>query len=399
MKSIMLATWFFYPFRTGGLESIALKQALYFVNIGYRVSVVTSRVDNAPVFENYRGIEIYRKEFMDSKTEYSIDRLGVEFSELLDIIKPDIVHFHNGSYPSGTKDRSIGVAKITKMFKLIKERGIKAIDHAHNAQLADKEITKALRELPWDFVICVSKFVETKWREFGTGAKEIKVVYNGIDLESFKNISPAKEMTDLKKNGETIIFFPARVIRVSNGEIGKQKNFLMVAEACRRLKEREIDNFKLVVIFDLDSQDEAARASKQKLDNLFNTYNLYENVAYLKPIDALKMPEYYAGTDITCVPSYFETFGLVYLETMAAGKVAIASNTGGPCEIIEDKKDGFLVNPDDASELVVVLKTLLDNKEIIEQIGDRAKFKARQFSFNQMMRGIEEVYEELLCQK
>jgi len=107
------------------------------------------------------------------------------------------------------------------------------------------------------------------------------------------------------------------------------------------------------------------------------------------------MPGFYAGSDIVCVPSLYETFGLMYLEAMLSGKIAISSNQGGPLEFIENNKTGFCVDPYDETKLADLLEKLIKDKKLREKIGSSARISAQKYSVKNMVDQIEDIYLKL----
>ena len=389
-SNILLAGWYFFP-KTGGAETVMLLMAQYLANKGYTVTVLTS-TEEEDCDDELDGIKILRRKFYSPKSDYDLDSLAQQFNQILDQYQPAIIHFHNGSYPAGTTDRSIGVRKIKKIFQIIKERQIKVIEHAHNAQLADTEITKELRDLAWDRLICVSNFTKEHWRELGTGAKEIEVVHNCIDLNLFRTAEPKEEIEQIKNNRK-VIFFPARIFRLSNGELSSQKNFRMVLEAVKLLA-KEVNNFLVVAI--ANDETESAKETYASLKNEIAESGLSDNVHFVASVLPTEMPQYYSASDIVCVPSINETFGLVYLEAMASGKIAIATNTGGPKEYINSGQTGYLVEPGNFEELKNILLPLLQDDQLTESIKQNAQKAADNFSVDKFGQQIEEIYAELL---
>ncbi len=67
-----------------------------------------------------------------------------------------------------------------------------------------------------------------------------------------------------------------------------------------------------------------------------------------------------AAADVLAVPSY-EGFGIVYLEAMAFGLPVLAANKGAAWEIITHGVDGFLVDPQNATDLAACLRSLIDD--------------------------------------
>jgi len=75
-----------------------------------------------------------------------------------------------------------------------------------------------------------------------------------------------------------------------------------------------------------------------------------------------------------------EPFGRTFLEGMALGKAVIASNEGGPLDVIEDGVDGLLIPPRDPQRLADAVLRLLDQPAFAAALGNRAALKARDYS-------------------
>jgi glycosyltransferase involved in cell wall biosynthesis len=395
----MFFGWLFYP-KTGGAETILLNQARELVKRGYKVSILTSILnDDVEKEEKIFGIKVFRRKYVDPKKQQNEGIVRNDIMKILNQEKPDIFHFHNGSYPSGSNDKSIGVKTILCVYKTIREYGIPIVEHAHNAQLKDPEKTKPLRELEWDYLVCVSDFVRQEWKKLGTKAKRMKVVYNGIDGGKFARTQKSQIMDKIGKNGNIVLFSPARLFSLTTGQLNKQKNLVLVFEALELLIKEKTNEFVLVSINNEIYRGEVKRKEKEKMEIMIKEKGLEGKVKLIPVVDPDEMPQYYAGCDIVCVPALYETFGLMYLEAMAAGKVVIASNTGGPKEFIVDGENGYFVDPENATALADLLKILINDQYLRERIGRNATRDAKKYSVEAMVDGITEIYEELIKEK
>ncbi len=395
-KSVMFFGWFFYP-KVGGAETIMLNQARELVARGYEVSVLTSVLDDGKEGEDeIFGIKVIRRKYINAKEVQDKETIERDLTEIMSRIQPDLFHFHNGSYPSGSHSKLIGAGTIVTIFNTVAKFDIPIIEHAHNAQLKAPEETKTLRDLPWDCLICVSKFVQQKWEELGTGAKSMEVVYNGIDTELFEGAEANKAMSEIKKDDEVVLFSPARLLSMTTGEFNKQKNLELVFDALEILIKRKITNFVLVSIINDVSDVRANDLTQEMISGLIKQKGLEGKVVFVPTIDPTKMPNFYAGADIVCVPALYETFGLMYLEAMAAGKVVIASNTGGPREYINNNENGYFVDPKNANELADLLENLIKDRGLRLSVGEKAKISAKRYTSKKMTDGVEEVYKRLL---
>ena len=98
------------------------------------------------------------------------------------------------------------------------------------------------------------------------------------------------------------------------------------------------------------SRDESERAQIEQMHALFDEHGLDEQVRWIDmQTDKNKVGELYrcvADTRGAFVqPALFEAFGLTVLEAMASGLPTFATCYGGPLEIIENRKSGFHVDP------------------------------------------------------
>ena len=112
------------------------------------------------------------------------------------------------------------------------------------------------------------------------------------------------------------------------------------------------------------------------------------------------IPAIFSATDILVLPSMQpEPFGLVLLEAMAAGKPVIATNLGGPREIVHNGETGFLVNYTGATEMADRVLQLLQDEALRHRMGEagRARVKS-EFSQQRYVEAYQRVYEEILAE-
>ena len=109
------------------------------------------------------------------------------------------------------------------------------------------------------------------------------------------------------------------------------------------------------------------------------------------------MPSIYSMMDIVIVPSVAEPLGRVVLEAMAMQKPVVATNIGGPAEIITDGIDGFLVSPKDPNALSTRIINLIENPQIFRKVGAAAREKVmKQHSVPSYVSKIMELYDHVL---
>jgi glycosyltransferase involved in cell wall biosynthesis len=111
------------------------------------------------------------------------------------------------------------------------------------------------------------------------------------------------------------------------------------------------------------------------------------------------VPErYMAASDVLCLPSYREGFGVVIIEAAAAGVPAIGSRIYGITDAIVEGETGLLFEAGDVRQLALSMRTLAGDASLRRRMGQRARERAvRDFSSTVMTVALLEYYEKLLA--
>lgn len=91
-----------------------------------------------------------------------------------------------------------------------------------------------------------------------------------------------------------------------------------------------------------------------------------------------------------------EPFGQVIVEGMAARLPVIATDQGGPAEIIDNEKTGFLYPPGDVDALAGLLLRLRDDPARRREVGEAAAIAAKSYAPSQIAASVLELYREVL---
>jgi glycosyltransferase involved in cell wall biosynthesis len=107
--------------------------------------------------------------------------------------------------------------------------------------------------------------------------------------------------------------------------------------------------------------------------------------------------EFYAAMDIVVHSSVFpEPFGMVVPEAMAARRPVIASDAGGPRDIIENGVNGILVPPGDVTALADAVTKLAADEGLRKRLGEAGSRNASRFSVAASANRVAEVYSTVL---
>ena len=105
--------------------------------------------------------------------------------------------------------------------------------------------------------------------------------------------------------------------------------------------------------------------------------------------------EAFEACDLFAMPSRYDSFGIAYLEAWGCGKPVIGAKVGAIPEIIEDGKDGLLVEFGNVDQLAASIRYLLDHPVLCREMGERGKEKvARELNWRKNLPLIEQVYEQ-----
>ncbi|MHB1552214.1 MAG: HAD-IIB family hydrolase [Vulcanimicrobiaceae bacterium] len=131
---------------------------------------------------------------------------------------------------------------------------------------------------------------------------------------------------------------------------------------------RDVANLVLIAgnRSDIMTMEENERTELTKLLFAIDLYDLYGHVAIPKQHAADDVPEFMRYAAVTrgvfVNPALNENFGLTLLEAAASGLPVVATNSGGPVEIVAQCRNGLLVDPLDTGAIAAAIGTVLSDK-------------------------------------
>lgn len=218
------------------------------------------------------------------------------------------------------------------------------------------------------------------------GAREhtINVVPCGVDLDLFtpSDKRQARLALGLRDGERTILFV---------GRIEPLKGIDILISAAAQLHDDE--NFKVLIV----GGDARATAEVDQLRELAERLDVDHHVSFVGAVEHDKLPLYYNAADVCVVPSYYESFGLVAVESMACGTPVVASRVGGLTSTIADGQTGYLIPWRCPEPFAERLELLLDNDELRASFGEAARKAVERFRWANVADAVSDVYETLLA--
>ena len=129
---------------------------------------------------------------------------------------------------------------------------------------------------------------------------------------------------------------------------------------------------------------------------LASSLDVADRVTFVAPIERAELADYYRAADVTVVPSYNESFGLVALESQACGTPVVASEVGGLTTAVADGNSGLLVAGHSAHDWGRVIGDLLADDARRSLLAKGARVHAEHFSWDRTTRELISVYGEAM---
>ncbi|MDI6839416.1 MAG: glycosyltransferase family 4 protein [bacterium] len=322
----------------------------------------------------------FTKQLTNKNICYKIVRPLKLLSEIRKL-NPEIIHCN-----SATTRYAFYTALVSKLLCIPFIWHVRAVE---SAGWRDRVIAKLSTR-----IIAISEAVKEKFSY--VKVDKIRQIYNAVDTEVFKsgldieylynefNIEKTKKVVGIFSRldpwkGHRLFIDTARIVKGSLNKgiplvynLHKDVIFLVVGEGEESYKKQL---FEYTEIHEL-KEDMIFTGFRKDIPELMNLCNVIVNTS-IEP----------------------EAFGRTIIEAMACAKPVIATNMGGPKEIIEDKVDGFLLEPDAVSIAKTIIE-LLQNQNLRNKIGKKAREKViEKFSVEMQIKEIEKLYREVLAHK
>ena len=213
-------------------------------------------------------------------------------------------------------------------------------------------------------------------KELNIAPDKIKVIYNPIKIGTENNI-----ISNSFINKKTVtILLPGAVYNLKGGE--------ELIKACIELKKNANIECKLLLVGKKGSF----------ADFLEHKYSKYNWIEIPGPIHRDELMNLYKEVDLVCLPSWWENMPMACIEAMLSGAIVLGSNSGGMSEIIEDGKNGFLVEPKNPQLLAEKIKQILSLDEEEKKIISRNAIKRikENFSFEVILKQTLDFYNKVI---
>ncbi|MEX0568778.1 MAG: glycosyltransferase, partial [Candidatus Njordarchaeota archaeon] len=308
---ICLTTDFFWP-EIGGVQTHVYDLARTAIKAGHRVTVITTVLSERKI-EIREGIRVIRVAYPRYAGILEPSGLKDRLKKIFSKIKPDIVHAHHAFSPMGI---STGWAS--------KELGLPVVLTNHSIPIgyeAFKDVWNVISRIislypvldnitKYDAIIAVSKLAAEFIRLFYKGY--IKIVPPPIG-DDFFDVEATKEDIGFSNDDKIVLFV---------GRLDPKKGLEFALHAFRYVTLSE-PKAKLCIV------GPGSKTYRGIIQGLAERWGIGDNVIFIGKVSREMLKKFYVASDVFIFPSIGgESFGIVVLESMAAGTPVVAAVGG-----------------------------------------------------------------------
>ena len=275
--------------------------------------------------------------------------------------------------------------------KLSKKLGIPAVITIHaglNKRLLKPKNAEYFKNI--DKIICVSNEIAGDLKSIGVSENKIKVISSGIYLNEFS--AKGGSASGGKKENDEIDAIKnqySKPIVISVGVLRVNKGFKYLIESFKMVKEK-FDTVTLIVIGDGPDRSKLEAWAKNIGDVYFlGRQNHDKVIEYLKSADIFVLASVSTASDREGTPTSI-------MEAMAAGLPIIATNVGGVADLVQNEKNGFVVNPGNSEELSTAMVELINNPDLGQKMAAQNLEDIKLKDWPIIVRQIDDVYKSIL---
>ncbi len=199
--------------------------------------------------------------------------------------------------------------------------------------------------------------------------EQMRVVPPGVDLERFFPPREDESNSAIRHEIDRFLTDPAKpmILALSRPDHRKNITALVAAFGCSP-ELQALANLVLIagIRDDIMEMEEGSREVIKDILLAVDRHDLYGRIAYPKHHQSEDVPVLYrlaaAAGGVFVNPALTEPFGLTLLEAAASGLPIVATDDGGPVDIIANCRNGELINPLDVEDIAAALTRILSDR-------------------------------------
>jgi glycosyltransferase involved in cell wall biosynthesis len=385
---ILVLTWEFPPRIVGGIARHVAELYPEIVKLGHEVHLVTVEFGQAPGYEVVDGIHVHRVPVGGSNDFFHWvvlmnEAMGARGGKILMEEGPfDVIHAHDWLV------QDAGVA-LKFNFRVPLLATIHATEFGrYNGIYTDTQRYIHLKEYSlayqaWRTIVCTNYMRGEVQRAFGTPWDKVDVIPNGI-------VAAKKEKTGFDRLGfrrgyaydhEKIVYYV--------GRMAYEKGVQILIEAMPKVISAHSDT-KFVIIGSGNTDNLRRRAGE---------LGLWSKCFFTGFMPDDELDHFQQVADCAVFPSLYEPFGIVALESFAAGVPVVVSDTGGLPEVVTHTKTGVVTYTNNSDSLAWGILEVIRNPDYAQWLRDNAREAVKNsFNWADIAQSTEKVYQQVVLE-
>jgi len=381
----------------GGIGSYVYYLSNFFAQYGNNVYVVTKGqlTEEKKFYDKIRvfRLKTFKTPLLEAVLFYRLS--SKKLTEIGQKFSIDVAHVNLPLVPSFAVPKGLGKALVATVHSTWKGEN-EALKYESFLRLnANEKVVRScnniLRFFEYkllnraDKIIAVSNFTKREILEnYNLNTNKVCVIYNGVDINKFK---PPDNKDKIKRE----FGFGNSKIVLYVGRLYCRKGLLTLLKASP-LVLRKFRKVKFVI------SGKGLGNEESRLRNFARSLGVEENFSFIGYFPDEKLPRLYQAADIFVLPSIYENLPFALLEAMATALPVVTTTVGGIPEVVQDGKNGLLVNPLDFKTLAYKILYLLENPGFAIEIGLLARqTMEKKFNWKDIVKQVFEVYYDVLA--
>ena len=219
-------------------------------------------------------------------------------------------------------------------------------------------------------------------RLYGADPRKVMLAPCGVDLTKFRPMDQREARRKLGLNGEKLLLYVGRVEPL--------KGLDLLVETAAQM-EAEGDGVRMMVV----GGGGPGEPETDRVRQLAKERQVEGLIDFVGRVNHDELPLYYNAADVCLVPSYYESFGLVALESMACGTPVVATRVGGLPTLVHHGHTGYLKSWRCPEAFANSVEMIISSERLQESLGTAARRRAEMMGWPNVASMISDEYRSL----
>lgn len=363
----------------GGVGEVVYHLALSLNKMGHEIKIFTVSSNSRDQVYRFENIEVYRYGRL-----FQVGSTGISLKLLLSPLKYDldVTNGHRGTPPGAL---SAYIYSIVKMKPLVLSvHGPYRRDETYRGSFLKNVSMAVFKNILYNYMLKKAKAIIALSNQcvdysdyLGKYTEKVMIVPNGIDLHDMKVDLSKEECRKLLglPLGDPIILFL--------GSLTNRKGPHILLKAAPQIVSKK-PTVKIVFLGEGEL--------KENLESLSVNIGVNDSVNFCGFVDEKSKYYYFKAADVFCFPSFREGYPMVLLEASAFGLPLVVSDIDVHRAIVTEGENGLFFRTGDEQDLASKINTILDNPNLGQRLGRKAKENIYSLSWDNVSKKIEDVF-------